>query len=188
MGDKSPTCNPSTPWCLGFFCSPHETDRLGGSAKSRNRSFCVLRKSKTGNFSVVTLRVATLKIPGLVFFVSHQKYSTGTFGTAAHKELINRISEISDGNCANRVLPDACIGPVPTHAIAAVRWNLYQIFMVICLKSAFPDVDFLRTRPPAAAGARNRIGLAVFSHGFPQSFPFHRGQRREMDEGPEIFA
>ena len=39
----------------------------GGSAKSRNRSFCVLRKTKTGNFSVVTLRVATLKIPGLVF-------------------------------------------------------------------------------------------------------------------------
>ena len=59
------------------------TDRLGGSAKSRNRSFCVLRKSKTGNFSVVTLRVATLKIPGLVFFVIHQKFSTGTFGTAA---------------------------------------------------------------------------------------------------------
>ena len=91
MEDKSPTCNPSPPRCSGFFCSPHETDRLGGSAKSRNRSFCVLRKSKTGNFSVVTLRVATLKIPGLVFFVSHQKYSTGTFGTAARKCFADEI-------------------------------------------------------------------------------------------------
>ena len=35
MEDKSPACNPSPPWCLGFFCSPHETDRLGGSAKRR---------------------------------------------------------------------------------------------------------------------------------------------------------
>ena len=67
----------------GNYCSPNSADAIGGSAKSRNRSFCVLRKSKTGNFSVVTLRVATLKIPGLVFFVIHQKFSTGTFGTAA---------------------------------------------------------------------------------------------------------
>ncbi len=64
---------------------------FGGSAKSRNRSFCVLRKSKTGNFSVVTHRVTTLKIPGLVFFVIHQKFSTGTFGTAA---IFHRIEEI----------------------------------------------------------------------------------------------
>ena len=66
-----------------FFNNICLTPGKGGSAKSRNRSFCVLRKTKTGNFSVVTLRVATLKIPGLVFFVIHQKFSTGTFGTAA---------------------------------------------------------------------------------------------------------
>ena len=56
---------------------------IGRQCQKSRLVFCVLRKSKTGNFSVVTLRVATLKIPGLVFFVSHQKYSTGTFGTAA---------------------------------------------------------------------------------------------------------
>ena len=56
---------------------------LGGSAKTRDQPFCVLRKSKTGNFSVVTLQAATLKFSVLVFFAIHQKFSTGCFGTAA---------------------------------------------------------------------------------------------------------
>ena len=58
-------------------------DLCGGTAKTRDQPFCDLRKSKTGNFSVVTLQVATLKFPVLVFFAIHQKYSTGCFGTAA---------------------------------------------------------------------------------------------------------
>ena len=45
------------------------TDRLGGSAKSRNRSFCVLRKTKTGNFSVVTLRLETGNLKKFFFFL-----------------------------------------------------------------------------------------------------------------------
>jgi len=64
----------------------------GGSAKSHDRSFGVLRKSKTGNFSVVTLRVATLKFPDLVFFAIHPKFSIGTFGTAALPEMLTEKS------------------------------------------------------------------------------------------------
>ena len=56
---------------------------MGGSAKSHDRPFGVLRKTKIGNFSVVTLRVATLKIPDLVFFAIHPKFSIGAFGTTA---------------------------------------------------------------------------------------------------------
>ena len=48
-------------------------------AKSHDHSFEVLQKSKIGNFSVVTLRVATLKIPDLVFFAIHPKFLIGTF-------------------------------------------------------------------------------------------------------------
>ena len=72
----------------------------GGSAKSRNRSFCVLRKTKTGNFSVVTLRVATLKIPGLVFFVIHQKFSTGTF--VCYAPMILQVSLCENGSFKTR--------------------------------------------------------------------------------------
>ena len=37
------------------------------------------KSPKIGNFSVVTLRVATLKIPDLVFFAIHPKFLIGTF-------------------------------------------------------------------------------------------------------------
>ena len=60
-------------------CEKKET--LDATAKSHDHSFEVLRKSKIGNFSVVTLRVATLKIPDLVFFAIHPKFLIGTFGS-----------------------------------------------------------------------------------------------------------
>ena len=52
---------------------------LDATAKSHDHSFEVLQKSQIGNFSVVTLRVSTLKIPDLVFFAIHPKFLIGTF-------------------------------------------------------------------------------------------------------------
>ena len=54
---------------------------VDATAKSHDHSFEVLQKSKIGNFTVVTLRVATLKIPDLVFFAIHPKFLIGTFGS-----------------------------------------------------------------------------------------------------------
>ena len=51
------------------------------TAKSHDHSFEVLQKSKIGNFSVVALRAATLKIPDLVFFAIHPKFLIVTFGS-----------------------------------------------------------------------------------------------------------
>ena len=53
-------------------------------AKSHDHSFEVLQKSQIGNFSVVTLQVATLKIPDLVFFAIHPKFLIGTFGSRVY--------------------------------------------------------------------------------------------------------
>ena len=63
------------PIFFNCFCKQDAT------AKSHDHSFEVLQKSKIGNFSVVTLRVATLKIPDLVFFAIHPKFLIGTFGS-----------------------------------------------------------------------------------------------------------
>ena len=84
-------------------------DLCGGTAKTRDQPFCVLRKSKTGNFSVVTLQVATLKFPVLVFFAIHQKFSTGCFGTAALFYFCENIQffRISCASKANTP-PDSC--------------------------------------------------------------------------------
>ena len=63
------------------------------TAKSHDHSFEVLQKSKIGNFSVVTLRVATLKIPDLVFFAIHPKFLIGTFGSLVTRLCSTVISE-----------------------------------------------------------------------------------------------
>ena len=64
-------------------------DSIDATAKSHDHSFEVLQKSKIGNFSVVTLRAATLKIPDLVFFAIHPKFLIGTFGS-----LVSIVSQL----------------------------------------------------------------------------------------------
>ena len=64
-----------------FFCLSKVSDQSDAPAKSHDHSFEVLQKSKIGNFSVVTLQAATLKIPDLVFFAIHPKFLIGTFGS-----------------------------------------------------------------------------------------------------------
>ena len=66
------------------------------TAKSHDHSFEVLQKSKIGNFSVVTLRAATLKIPDLVFFCNPSKISDRDFWQSrpsAHLLLKKQKSE-----------------------------------------------------------------------------------------------
>ena len=62
--------------------------------KSHDHSFEVLQKSQIGNFSVVTLQVATLKIPDLVFFAIHPKFLIGTFGIRVQYRKSKYFSEI----------------------------------------------------------------------------------------------
>ena len=61
-------------------------------AKSHDHSFEVLQKYKIGNFSVVTLRAATLKIPDLVFFAIHPKFLIGTFGSRVICDVFTNIA------------------------------------------------------------------------------------------------
>ena len=65
----------------------HTNPSCDTTAKSHDHSFEVLQKSKIGNFSVVTLRAATLKIPDLVFFAIHPKLLIGTFGSRVHRKF-----------------------------------------------------------------------------------------------------
>ena len=56
----------------------------GGTAKRLGDTFLVSQKSEMGAFSVVTLRVATLKLPIPSFSRFIEKFSAVTFGSSAN--------------------------------------------------------------------------------------------------------
>ena len=80
------------------------------TAKSHDHSFEVLQKSKIGNFSVVTLRAATLKIPDLVFFCNPSKISDRDFWQSRlPRDLFDHFVETISGDELEKLLKDATV-------------------------------------------------------------------------------
>ena len=76
-------------FCREMLSENRKTGFSDAPAKSHDHSFEVLQKSKIGNFSVVTLRAATLKIPDLVFFDATAKSHDHSFEVLQKSKIGN---------------------------------------------------------------------------------------------------
>ena len=84
---------------FGRFCLSGHAD---GTAKTPGASFRVSQKPGKGAFSVVTLRVATLKLPMPSFLRSIENPPAATFGSAVYAAVRRKILKIGFDNRRKR--------------------------------------------------------------------------------------